>query len=83
MAQSGATVATSARIFPRSPCTCWLSILLIASPIFAATKAIKFGKLVDGTGRVLTNAIVLVDNDRITTVTTAASSIPATLRAPR
>jgi imidazolonepropionase-like amidohydrolase len=51
--------------------------LLVSAPSFAATKAIKFGKLVDGTGRVLTNAIVIVDNDRITAVSTAASSIPA------
>jgi len=57
-----------------------LSILLcgvLASEADAATKAIKFGKLVDGTGRVLTNAIVIVENDRITAVTTAATAVPA------
>ena len=54
-----------------------LLMLFLCSPAFGATKAIKFGRLVDGTGRVLTNAIVIVDNDRIAAVTTAASSIPA------
>src|SRR5215831_6252300 len=54
-----------------------LMFLLVSASAFAATKAIKFGKLVDGTGRVLTNAIVIVDNDRITAVSTAASAIPA------
>jgi imidazolonepropionase-like amidohydrolase len=40
-------------------------------------KAIRFGKLVDGTGRVLTNAVVLIEGDRIKSVSTSASSIPA------
>lgn len=43
-----------------------------ASPV----KAIRFGKLVDGTGNVLTNAIVIVDGDRIKSVNTGNSSIP-------
>ena len=54
-----------------------LVIVLFSVHTFGATKAIKFGKLVDGTGRVLTNAIVIVENDRITAVSTAASAIPA------
>ena len=54
-----------------------LSAVAFAAPAFAATKALKFGKLVDGTGRVLTNAIVIVENDKITAVTTSASAIPA------
>src|SRR5437016_11186504 len=53
-----------------------LMAVLLAMPAMAATKAIKFGKLVDGTGRVLINAIVIIDNDRITAVSTAASAIP-------
>lgn len=40
-------------------------------------KAIRFGKLVDGTGAVLTNAVVVVEGDRIKSVSTAGSSIPA------
>ncbi len=55
-----------------------LSLLVfLAAPAVAATKAIRFGKLVDGTGRVLTNAIVVVENDKITAVTTAANPAPA------
>src|SRR5215467_4653519 len=61
------------QLFALSIVACFLA----SAPAFAATKAIKFGKLVDGTGRVVTNAIVIVDNDRITAVSTAASAIPA------
>src|SRR5690348_1063676 len=43
----------------------------------AAVKVIRFGKLVDGTGRVLNNAVVVVDNDRIRSVGTTDSDIPA------
>ena len=42
----------------------------------APIKAIRFGKLVDGTGKVITNAVVLVEGDRIKSVGTG-SSIPA------
>jgi len=55
-----------------------LFLLLATSlPALAATKAIKFGKLVDGTGRVLTNAIVIVDGDRVQSVTSGNASIPS------
>jgi imidazolonepropionase-like amidohydrolase len=40
-------------------------------------KAIRFGKLVDGQGKVWDNAIVVVRGDRIVTVGTDASQIPA------
>jgi len=40
-------------------------------------KAVKFGKLWDGKGRLWSNAIVLIENDKITSVTTNASDIPA------
>ncbi|HWZ96993.1 MAG TPA: amidohydrolase family protein [Candidatus Dormibacteraeota bacterium] len=40
-------------------------------------KAIKFGKLWDGKGKVWTNAIVIVEGDRIREVTTDAKKIPA------
>jgi hypothetical protein len=36
---------------------------LLASTVAAATKAIKLGKLVDGRGRVFTNAVVIVEDD--------------------
>jgi imidazolonepropionase-like amidohydrolase len=42
-----------------------------------AVKAVRFGKLVDGKGRVLQDAIVVVRGDRISDVTTDASKIPA------
>ena len=40
-------------------------------------KALKFGKLWDGKGKVWTNAIVIVDGDRVREVTTDAKRIPA------
>ena len=53
--------------------------LFLAAPLpaLAATKAVKFGKLVDGTGRVLTNAVVIVDGDRVQSVTSGNASIPS------
>jgi imidazolonepropionase-like amidohydrolase len=40
-------------------------------------KAVKFGKLWDAKGKLWTNAIVIVEGERIRSVTTDASSIPA------
>jgi imidazolonepropionase-like amidohydrolase len=40
-------------------------------------KAVKFGKLWDAKGKVWTNAIVIVEGERIRSVTTDASAIPA------
>jgi imidazolonepropionase-like amidohydrolase len=40
-------------------------------------KALKFGKLWDGKGKVWTNAIVIVDGERVREVTTDAKRIPA------
>src|SRR6266545_4453388 len=42
-------------------------------PAIAATKAIKAGRLVDPAGNVITNAVIVVDNDRITSVGTGAA----------
>jgi imidazolonepropionase-like amidohydrolase len=51
---------------------------LAGSPAsFAATTAIRFGKLVDGTGRVITNAVVIVEDDRVQRVLSGTQSIPA------
>lgn len=47
-----------------------------ASKAAAPIKAIRFGRLVDGTGKVITNAVVLVEGDRIKSVG-VGSSIPA------
>ena len=38
----------------------------------AATTAIKAGRVVDASGQVITNAVIVIDNDRITSVGTAA-----------
>ena len=40
-------------------------------------KAVRFGKLWDAKGKLWTNAIVIVEGDRIRTVTTDAAAIPA------
>ena len=53
-----------------------LFFLATSSTVLAATKAIKFGKLVDGTGRVFTNAVVIVEDDRVQSVTSGNASIP-------
>jgi imidazolonepropionase-like amidohydrolase len=54
-----------------------LLFLATSSTVFAATKAIKFGKLVDGTGRVFTNAVVIVEDDRVLSVASGDASIPS------
>jgi imidazolonepropionase-like amidohydrolase len=51
--------------------------LATSSTAFAATKAIKFGKLVDGTGGVFTNAVVIVEDDRVQSVASGNTSIPS------
>ena len=47
-----------------------------AAPGTAATKVIKFGKLIDGTGRVVTNAVVIVEDDRVQRVASGNVPIP-------
>ena len=46
--------------------------LLVGSPALAATKAIRAGKLIDPAGKVITNAVIVIDNDRITSIGTGA-----------
>ncbi|MBI3493781.1 MAG: amidohydrolase family protein [Acidobacteria bacterium] len=48
----------------------WFALLLFASPALAATKAIKAGRLIDPSGRVVTNAVIVVENDRIASIGT-------------
>src|SRR5215470_5290179 len=43
----------------------------------APIKALRFGKLIDGAGKTITNAVVVIENDRIRTVSSDGSSIPA------
>ena len=53
-------------------------LFLATSPeALAATGAIKFGKLVDGIGGVFTNAIVILEDDRVQSVATGNASIPS------
>jgi imidazolonepropionase-like amidohydrolase len=47
-------------------------LLLVSTPVFAATIAIRAGKLIDPAGRVITNAVIVIDNDRITSIGTGA-----------
>jgi len=54
-----------------------LFVLATASTALAATKAIKFGKLVDGRGRVFTNAVVIVEGERVQSVASGNASIPS------
>jgi len=51
-----------------------IAVLLagLAAPTSAATTAIKAGKLVDGTGKIIANAVIVVDGDKVTAVTTGA-----------
>lgn len=53
-----------------------LVFLATSSTALAATTAIRFGKLVDGTGRVFTNAVVVVEDDRVQSVATGNPPIP-------
>jgi len=63
---------------------CWLPsslaallfFLAAASQAAASTKVIRFGRLIDGTGRVFTNAVVIVEDDRVQRVTTGNVAIP-------
>ena len=48
----------------------FLLALAVAAPAAAAPKAIKAGRLVDPSGRVIINAVIIVDGDRITSVGT-------------
>jgi imidazolonepropionase-like amidohydrolase len=54
-----------------------LLFLATASTALAATKAIKFGKLVDGTGRVFTNAVVIVEDDHVQSIASDNAPIPS------
>ncbi len=50
--------------------------LMHAAASAGATMALRVGTLVDGTGRVMTAAVVIVDGDRITQVGPASTPIP-------
>lgn len=52
-------------------------VVAASSTAVAATTAIRFGRLVDGTGRVLTNALVIVEDDRIKSVSSGDVAAPS------
>jgi imidazolonepropionase-like amidohydrolase len=56
---------------------CVMGLRAQAKPDAKAVKAVRFGKLWDAKGKLWTNAIVIVDGDRIRSVTTDASEIPS------
>jgi imidazolonepropionase-like amidohydrolase len=49
-----------------------LACLLFSAPAFAAPKAIRAGRLIDPSGNVVINAVIVVENDRIVSVGTSA-----------
>jgi imidazolonepropionase-like amidohydrolase len=62
-----------------------LALICLACLVFSSAglahaddhvKALRFGKIVDGKGKVWADAVVLIHGDRITDVTTDASKIP-------
>jgi imidazolonepropionase-like amidohydrolase len=56
---------------------------LVLPPVWQTTtatapiKALRFGQLVDGAGKVITNAVVIIENDRIRSVGAGEAAIPA------
>lgn len=62
-------------------CLVWFSVAVWStSSAAAATTVLKFGKVVDGSGRVILNAVVVVENDRIRSVGPADTPLPAGAR---
>jgi imidazolonepropionase-like amidohydrolase len=68
----------------RSIVLLWCAFLLVSGAQLAhagetasATKALRFGKIVDGRGKVWKDAIVLIRGDRILDITTDPAKIPA------
>jgi imidazolonepropionase-like amidohydrolase len=53
-----------------------LLTFIASAPVFAQAKAIRFGRLWDG-ARVITDAVVLVEGDRIVSVTSGMPKLPS------
>src|SRR3954470_23680611 len=56
----------------RRGCATVSILFLLAAPAFAATKAIRAGKAIDPNGRPIPNAVIVITDDRITSVGTGA-----------
>jgi imidazolonepropionase-like amidohydrolase len=59
----------------------WLALFPLlfwqSSKAVAPLKALRFGKLIDGFGQVLTGALVLIENDRIKSVSAGDATLPS------
>jgi imidazolonepropionase-like amidohydrolase len=66
----------SSKVLPLLIVMCWAVSPLQAQSNAQAVKAIRFGKLVDGAGGVVTNVVVVVKGNRIDSIGNAASQIP-------
>jgi len=64
--------AISPRVAVTQQCWLLLAMLCLSTNLFAATTAIRAGKVVDAGGKVITNAVIVIDGDRITSIGTAA-----------
>jgi len=53
-------------------CSILLTLFAFVPPSVAATTAIRAGKVVDAAGKVITNAVILIDGDRITSIGTTS-----------
>ena len=53
-----------------------LALVIIAHGAAAQARAIRFSRLIDGTGRAITDAVVVVQGDRITSVGSGAQAVP-------
>jgi imidazolonepropionase-like amidohydrolase len=51
--------------------------LVAAAPILAQTKALRFASVVDGTGRVIRNGVVVVDKDKVLRIVGPRDPLPA------
>jgi imidazolonepropionase-like amidohydrolase len=64
--------AIGARSAVKQLCGVLFCLLFLSASAFAAPTAIRAGKIVGAGDRIITNAVVLIDGDRITSVGTAA-----------
>jgi imidazolonepropionase-like amidohydrolase len=54
------------------PCVVLFSLFCLSPGAFAATTAIRTGKVIGPAGQVIANAVIVIDGDRITSIGTAA-----------
>jgi len=52
-------------------------LLLVSATAFAQTKAVRFAAVVDGTGRVIPNGVVIVDGDKVSRIAAPSDALPA------